>query len=170
MTICDFKPTDLDRAILDVVAEGWTLDRSKAEKRLCLTDGGAKALQSIASDGVECSYLFFNSYQETWPFFRKYRDLLRESLRDQVENGLFKEANGCVSAVLSFSCFQNRGRNMGDLEEAAAKALYANLYDAEGPVQPDYGMQEVAHAVVRGAVEDLASKYDWSEKEVVDDK
>ena len=170
MTICDFKPTDLDRAILNVVAEGWTLDRRNAEERLCLTDDGAKALGSVASNGIECSYLFFNSYDETWPFFRKYRDLFRESLRDQVEDGLFEKANGCVSAVLSFSCFQNQGRNMGDLEESAAKALYANLYDAEGPVQPDYGMQEVAHAVVRGAVEDLAWKYDNSEKEVKGDK
>lgn len=170
MTICDFRPTDVDRAILDVVAEGWTLDRSKAEERLCLTDDGAKALQSIANHGIECSYLFFNSYQETWPFFRKYRDLLRERLRDQVEDGLFEKANGCVSAVLSFGCFQNQGRNRGDLEEAAAKALYASLYDTGGPVHPDYGMQEVAHAVVRGAVEDLAWKYDDSEKEVKDDE
>ena len=170
MTICDFRPTDLGRAILDVVAEGWTLDRREAKERLCLTDDGAKALQSIASHGIECSYLFFNSYDETWPFFRKYRDLLREGLRDQVESGRFEKANGCVSAVLSFSCFQNRGRNKGDLEEAVAKALYANLYDTNGPVNPDYGMLEVAHAVVRGAVEDLASTYDWSEKEAKNDE
>lgn len=170
MTICDFKPSDLDHVILDVIDEGWTLNRDKAEERLCLTDDGAKTLEGVASDGIGHPCPFFGSYGETWPFFRKCRDLFREALRDRAETELCGETRGCVSAVLSFGCFQDRGRDMGDLEESAAKALYANLYDANGPVQPDFGMREVAYAIVRDAVEDLAWKYDNCEKEVRGDE
>ena len=169
MKRCDFAPTDLDRVVLDAVDPGWTLDRALARERVCLTDDGAETLRQVAEHGCQsgcCTPFIY--YADTWRFFRKYRDLLRDRLRDQVEEGLFENANGVVSAVLSFACYKD-ARDKADLEEAAAKALYGNLYDAEGPVEPDCDMKNVANAIVWGAVEDLASRYDWNEKEDVED-
>lgn len=163
MKRCDFELTELD---VNVIAHMGYKARNVNGKAL-IPDEAAEELHYAArygcSGGSVGSVIY---YVDTWRFFCDNRHLLVRQLKEQVEEGLFENANGAVSAVCSFACF--RDKECKDwLEEAAAKVLYGRIHERCG--DNDHELHVVANAIVWGAFEDLGNRFENCEREDVAD-
>lgn len=163
MKRCDLELSELD---VNIVAHMGYKARNVNGKAL-IPDGAAEELGYAArygcSGGSVGSVIY---YEDTWRFFYDNRHLLTRQLKEQVEEGLFENANGAVSAVCSFACFSDKERKDW-LEEVAAKVLYGRINKRYG--DNDHEFHIVANAIVWGAFEDLANRYENCDKEDVRD-
>lgn len=156
----DITLSELDRAIIGAL--GYTV--KDTPDGVIIPEELAEELDAVANHGcANACPTAFVYFADTWEFFRENRELLREQLREQADEGLYGDGvTGCVSAVLAFACFRKDGKR--ELEEAAALALYSPLPSyAEAPAD----VVAVANAIVWGAVEDLAFRHDGAECEEV---
>ncbi len=166
MKRCDFELTELDvNVIAHMGYKAWNVNG-----RALIPDGAAEELGYAAKYG--CSGGSVGSviyYTDTWRFFYSNRHLLIKQLKEQVEDGLFENANGAVSAVCSFACFScfSGKECKAWIEEAVAKVLYGRINEKCG--DNDHEFQVVANAIVWGAFEDLGNRYENCGKEDIGD-
>lgn len=120
-----------------------------------MSEDAADQLANVCrcSCGAAGGFPGFIYYTETREFFKAHRDEIAARLREQIAEGVFGDARGVVSAVMSFACL--RDCDAAEIEEEAARAFFGPLEGFD-----DGALDNVANACAWAALEDLAVRLD----------
>lgn len=125
-----------------------------------IDEDAAETLANVCrcSCGAAGGFPGFIYYTETREFFKAHRDEIAARLREQITEGVFGDARGVVSAVMSFACLKDC--DAAEIEEEAARAFFGPLEGFD-----EGALDNVANACAWAALEDLAFRLDgqWIE-------
>lgn len=147
-------PVTLDALDLAVIAQLGGTARNVDDGCEIETDA-ADVLNAVccSSCGVAGGFPGFIYYFETREFFKANRDEIAARIREQIEEGLFENADGVISAVKMYNCL--KGCDAAEIEEEAARAFYGPTSEIDS-----CELDTVANACAWGALEDLAFRLD----------